>query len=123
MIIVEDIITIFATCKIFSSRYICAWAYGKEKIRGAERNLPDFFGLCPKLLSTGRSDYEKFLLDNIFPTLTEFSQILPDCEANIARLALFAQRTGGGGGGGGCCPPPPPPRPVRPCICVDLKNI
>ena len=23
------------------------WAYGKEKIRGAERNLPDFFGLCP----------------------------------------------------------------------------
>ena len=22
------------------------WAYGKEKIRGAERNLPDFFGLC-----------------------------------------------------------------------------
>ena len=40
--------------------------YGKEKIRGAERNLPDFFGLCPrcqknfpeklnfpKLLSTG----------------------------------------------------------------------
>jgi hypothetical protein len=32
------------------------WAYGKEKIRGAERNLPDFFGLCPhcpKLLSGG----------------------------------------------------------------------
>ena len=26
---------------------IDAWAYGKEKIRGAERNLPDFFGLCP----------------------------------------------------------------------------
>ena len=25
--------------------------------------------------------------------------ILPDCEANIARLALFAQQTGGGGGG------------------------
>ena len=22
-------------------------SYGKEKIRGAERNLPDFFGLCP----------------------------------------------------------------------------
>jgi hypothetical protein len=33
--------------------------------------------------------------------------ILPDCEANIARLALFAQQTGGGGGGGGC-------RPLRP---------
>ena len=27
--------------------YLDAWAYGKEKIRGAERNLPDFFGLCP----------------------------------------------------------------------------
>jgi hypothetical protein len=25
----------------------CTWAYGKEKIRGAERNLPDFFRLCP----------------------------------------------------------------------------
>ena len=25
----------------------CAWAYGKEKIRGAEKNLPDFFGFCP----------------------------------------------------------------------------
>jgi hypothetical protein len=23
------------------------WAYGKGKIRGAERNFPDFFGLCP----------------------------------------------------------------------------
>ena len=23
------------------------WAYGKEKIRGAEKNLPDFFGFCP----------------------------------------------------------------------------
>ena len=23
------------------------WAYGKEKVRGAERNLPDFFRLCP----------------------------------------------------------------------------
>ena len=26
---------------------VVPWAYGKEKIRGAERNLPDFFGLCP----------------------------------------------------------------------------
>jgi hypothetical protein len=54
------------------------WAYGKEKIRGAERNLPDFFGLCEKLSKIvvdrgGGSDYEKFLLDIIFPTkLTEF---------------------------------------------------
>ena len=41
---------------------------GDEKIRGAERNLPDFFGLCPscqkkifhknfpKLLSTGEGE-------------------------------------------------------------------
>ena len=27
--------------------YIWSWAYGKEKFRGAERNVPDFFGLCP----------------------------------------------------------------------------
>jgi hypothetical protein len=26
----------------------CTWAYGKEKMTGAERNLPDFFGLCPR---------------------------------------------------------------------------
>ena len=64
-----------------------AWVYGKEKIRGAERNLPDFFGLCPSCQKKfsgetfqncfrpggGRSDYEKFLLDSIFPTkFTEF---------------------------------------------------
>ena len=32
-----------------------AWAYGKEKIRGAERNLPEkiFRRNVPKLLSTG----------------------------------------------------------------------
>jgi hypothetical protein len=66
-------------------QWLFTWAYGKETIRGAERNLPDFFRLCPscqkrfpgnfpKLLSTGgRNDYEKFLLDSIFPTkLTEF---------------------------------------------------
>ena len=108
-------------------RWAQAWAYGKEKIRGAERNLPDFFGLSKKALSKkfsggGRSDSKKFLLDSVFPTkLTEFPTkltgfvpfifILPDCEANIARLALLAQQIGGGG-----CRPlrPPPPRPVRP---------
>jgi hypothetical protein len=30
------------------SNNVDSWAYGKEKIRGAERNLPDFFGLCPR---------------------------------------------------------------------------
>ena len=50
------------------------WAYGKEKIRGAERNLPDFFGLCPRCQKNfpeklskivfdmgGGNGYEKFL--------------------------------------------------------------
>jgi hypothetical protein len=115
-----------------------AWAYGKEKIRGAERNLPDFFGLCPRCQKNfpeklskivvdgggggGGSDYEKFLLDSIFPTIKidrishkidrifpiyfYNKPILPDCEANIARLALFAQKIGGGGA---AAPPPPPP--------------
>jgi hypothetical protein len=79
-----------------STACLLAWAYGKGKIRGAERNLPDFFGLCPRCQKkisgetvqnccrrggggggggggAGRSDYEKFLLDSIFPTtLTEF---------------------------------------------------
>ena len=71
------------------SKYAKTWAYGKEKIRGVERNLPDSLGLCPRYQKNfpeklskivvdgrgggGRSDYEKFLLDSIFPTkLTEF---------------------------------------------------
>ena len=29
-------------------KHTWSWAYGKEKIRGAERNFPDFFGLCPR---------------------------------------------------------------------------
>ena len=76
-------------CRIVYDRRRCepstvgSWAYGKEKIRGAGRNLPDFFGLCLRCQNKfsgeifqncgGRSDYEKFLLDSIFPTkLTEF---------------------------------------------------
>ena len=57
----------------------------------AERNLPDFFGLCPSCQKTfsretfqkccrrggGGDDYEKFLLDSIFPTkLTEFVPLI-----------------------------------------------
>jgi hypothetical protein len=70
-------------------RGLKAWAYRKEKIRGAERNLPDFFGLCPscqkkfpeklsKIVVDGGGEGGmitkiKFLLDRIFPTkLTEF---------------------------------------------------
>ena len=103
------------------------WAYGKEKIRGAERNLPDFFELCPRCQKTfpeklskivvdgggGGSNYEKFLLDSIFPTkLTEFPTKLTEfvplifiisqyCPTRILPDWL-------------CLPKPPPPRPVRP---------
>ena len=51
------------------------WAYGKEKIRGAEKNLPDFFGLCPRCQKNFPEKLSKIvvLLDSIFPTkLTEF---------------------------------------------------
>ena len=67
---------------------------GRKKLGGgAERKLPEFFGLCPRCQKKfpeklskivvegggggGRSDYEKFLLDSIFPTkLTEFPTTL-----------------------------------------------
>jgi hypothetical protein len=38
--------------------YQDAWAYRKEKIRGAETNLPDFFGFCP-------TSAKKFFPENI----------------------------------------------------------
>ena len=34
-------------CKKCLKELLYSWAYGKEKIRGAEKNWPDFFGLCP----------------------------------------------------------------------------
>ena len=42
-------------------------------------------------------------IDRIFPIFFYNKPILPDCGANIARLALFAQQTGG------LAPPAPPP--------------
>ena len=116
-----------------------SWAYGKEKIRGAERNLPDFFGLCPRCQRKfsgetfqnccrrgggGRSDYEKFLLDSIFPTkLTEFptkltelvpfifiiSQYCPTVKRILPDWLCLPNKLGGGGGGGGAAAPPRPP--------------
>jgi hypothetical protein len=79
------------------------WAYWKETIRGAERNLPDFFGLClrcrkkfPEKLSKivvdggGRSNYEKFLLDSIFPTkLTEFPTKLTEFVPHIFIISQY----------------------------------
>jgi hypothetical protein len=70
----------------------------------------------PKLLSTGgRSDYEKFLLDSIFPTkLTEFPTKLTEFVPFIFIIIQYCQtvkrilpdwlclpnKLGGGGGGG-----------------------
>ena len=39
------------------------WAYGKEKIRGAERNLPDFFGLCPIVKKNFPEKLSKIVVD------------------------------------------------------------
>ena len=36
-------------------------------------------------------------IDRICPIFLYYKPILPDCEANIVRLALFAQQTWGGG--------------------------
>ena len=121
---------------MYSLLHIVTWAYGKEKIRGAERNLPDFFGLCPscqkhfpeKLSKIvvdggggGRSDIEKFLLDSTFPTkltefptkLTEFvpfifiiSQYCPTVKRILPDWLCLPSKLGG----------LPPPHPVRPCI-------
>ena len=40
-----------------------SWAYGKEKIRGAERNLPDFFGLCPRCQKNFPEKLSKIVFD------------------------------------------------------------
>ena len=112
-------------------------AYGKEKIRGAERNLPDSFGLCPRCQKNfpeklskivvdggggGRSDCETFLLDSIFPTkltefptkLTEFvpfifiiSQYCPTLKRILPDWLCLPNKLGGGG-----LPSPPPGTPM-----------
>jgi hypothetical protein len=89
--------------------------------------LPDFFGLCPRCQKKisgetccrrggGRSDYEKFLLDSIFPTkltefptkLTEFvpfifiiSQYCPTVKRILPDWLCLPNKLGG-------LPPPPP---------------
>ena len=97
---------------------------GRKKLGGRKEICPTFSD-CVRVVKKifGRSDYQKFLLDNISHKIDRNSHkidricpiyfynkpILPDCEANIARLALFAQETGGGGGGGAAAPSAPPP--------------
>ena len=119
-----------------------SWAYvreGKKLNRGAERNLPDFFGLFPRCQKNfpeklskivvdagGRSDCEKFLLDSIFPTkltelptkLTEFvpfifiiSQYCPTLKRILPDWLCLPNKLGGRA----AAPSAPPPLPVRPC--------
>ena len=46
-----------------------AWAYRKEKIRGAETNLPDFFGFCPT--SAKKFFAEKINFDDLPPPVAK----------------------------------------------------
>ena len=109
------------------------WAFGKEKIRRAERNLPNFFGLCPSCQKTfsaetfqnccrrggggGGSDYEKFLIDSILPKkLTEFVQFIfiislycPTVKRILTSWFCLTNKLTGGGGEGF----PPSPLPAR----------
>jgi hypothetical protein len=118
---------------------------------GAKRNLPDFFGLYvpwlskkfPETLSKlvadgggGRSDYEKFLLDSIFPTkLTEFPTKFVPFIFIISQYCPTVKRTCPTGfvcptnwWGGGGLPPPPPPfswqrSPNLVLLVVEQNNI
>jgi hypothetical protein len=109
---------------------------GRKKLGGRKEICPTFSDCArvvkkifrrnfPKPLSTGgMNDYEKFLLDSIFPTkltefptkLTEFvpfifiiSQYCPTVKRILPDWLCLPNKLGG-------LPPPPPPRPVRPCI-------
>ena len=44
-------------------RPVIPWAYGKEKIRGEERNLPDFFGLCRVVKKNFPEKLSKIVVD------------------------------------------------------------
>ena len=72
----------------------------------------------------GRNDYEKFLLDSIFPTkLTEFvpfifiSQYCPTVKRILPDWLCLPNKLWEGGGGG--LPPPPPGTPM---ICYHVNQ-
>jgi hypothetical protein len=116
-----------------------AWAYGKEKIRGGGKKFARLFRIVSewsKKISGetfqnccrrgGRRDYEKFLLDSIFPTkltefptkLTEFvpftfiiSQYCPTVKRILPDWLCLPNKLGGGGGGA-AAPPPGTPMPI-----------
>jgi hypothetical protein len=111
--------------------------------------LPDFFGLCPRCQKKfsgetfqnccrrgggGRSDYEKFLSDSIFPTkltefptkLTEFvpfifiiSQYCPTVKRILPDWLCLPNKLGGGG----CRPLRPPARYAHNYSTIILKLI
>jgi hypothetical protein len=110
----------------FNRKQAGPWAYGKEKIR--EAKFARLFGLFPscqnkfsgetfQIFVDGgeRSDYEKFLLDSIFPTkLTEFvpfifiiSQYCPTGKRILPDWLCLPNKLGGGG-----LSPPPPGTPM-----------
>jgi hypothetical protein len=92
---------------------------GRKKLRGRKEICPTFSD-CARVVDGGgrggRNDYEKFLLDNIFPTkLTEFvpfifiiSQYCPTVKRILPDWLCLPNKLGGGGGG-----PPGTPMPMR----------
>ena len=57
----KSVARVLCVCSIFI--YLYSWAYGKEKIRGAERNLPDIFGLCPRCQKNFPEKLSKIVVD------------------------------------------------------------
>ena len=58
---------------IYELALLDPWAYGKEKIRGAERNLPDFFGLCPRCQKNFPEKLSKIAVDGVGGVITKNS--------------------------------------------------
>ena len=106
--------------------YSRTWGYGKEKIRGGGKKFSRLFRIVPalskKLLSTGgggRSDYEQFLLDSIFPTkLTEFPTKLTEFFPFIFIISQYCPTVKRILPDWLCLPPPlpPPPPPGTPML-------
>ena len=122
---------------------------GRKKLGGWKEICPtssdcarvvkkNFQNCCRRGGVGGRSDYEKFLLDSIFPTkLTEFptklaefvpfifiiGQYCPTVKRILPDWLCLPNKLGGGGGGGGvaAAPSAPPPPPGTPMI-LNLKQ-
>ena len=78
--------------------------FGQCTILGPKKNfsdIPKFFGTYYKFSSYHKISHVIYAISHkiviICPIFLYNKPILPDCEANIARLALFAQQTGWSG--------------------------